>query len=577
MNIKSITIKNILSIESAHLQFEESGLVLVEGWNADAQRSNGAGKTAIFNALAFALFDKVPRKITASEIIRRGEKKGEAECEVFIGEDIWTVTRSRPKGVIFKRNDQVVDITQVEWESKLRLSYDQFLVSTYAAQQQQTTRFISLNDSDKKNFLLQLLDLNEFQQLKKEADTNVKILNAEIQDIDLKINAATSKIEAYSESIIDETLTKNLIDALSKEIDHLKNTVIDYQKVQKPDIQHFSSIEKQICEKEQAISMAKAEGSLLRAQYKALQNQIKIFDKADKCKECGSPVDTQEAKAQHSSHQESILESITSLRVQIEQKDQIISKSSDILNLKAKITHKKNQDSEQYNKALFAIQDVKSLISKKNMLLESHNIKLSQNSELLNKIRLLKEVHTKLSTLLSGKHSNIEFYKTLASIYSPTGAQAYVLDSIVDKFNNTVIDYISLVWPTATYILNSHKESSSGDIVAKFSESLIIDGRPTSVGSLSGGELKALSLCIDFTVIDILQSNFGIRINPIILDEPFDGLDAIGKEIVLELLEKLGNSRQIFVVDHGSEAKSMFSKTVFVTKKNGVSTVKVDA
>ena len=47
MRILSLEVSNILSIESASLSFEDNGLILVEGWNYDTGRANGAGKTAI--------------------------------------------------------------------------------------------------------------------------------------------------------------------------------------------------------------------------------------------------------------------------------------------------------------------------------------------------------------------------------------------------------------------------------------------------------------------------------------------------------------------------------------------------
>jgi DNA repair exonuclease SbcCD ATPase subunit len=75
MKVLSLKIENILSIKEAQVDFEDSGLILVEGWNYDDGRANGAGKTAIFNALSFALYGKLPRKITASEILRKGTRR----------------------------------------------------------------------------------------------------------------------------------------------------------------------------------------------------------------------------------------------------------------------------------------------------------------------------------------------------------------------------------------------------------------------------------------------------------------------------------------------------------------------
>ena len=134
MRVLSTEIENILSIEKASISFEDTGLVLVEGWNYDTQRANGAGKTAVFNCLAFSLYDQLPRKITKSEVLRRGSKTGFVKTRVLCGDDVWTVVRSRPKGVKFYKNDVEQDITQDEFQSFIRLSYEQFLLTIYTPQ-----------------------------------------------------------------------------------------------------------------------------------------------------------------------------------------------------------------------------------------------------------------------------------------------------------------------------------------------------------------------------------------------------------------------------------------------------------
>ena len=124
-----------------------------------------------------------------------------------------------------------------------------------------------------------------------------------------------------------------------------------------------------------------------------------------------------------------------------------------------------------------------------------------------------------------------------------------------------------------SYTLNSFKETAKGDVVAKFSETLTKGGKEVSVGSLSGGEEKGLSLCVDFALLEVLETQFGMTLNPIILDEPFDGLDATGREVVIDLLETLARNRQIFIIDHSSESKSMFTESVRVELRNEISTI----
>jgi DNA repair exonuclease SbcCD ATPase subunit len=171
--------------------------------------------------------------------------------------------------------------------------------------------------------------------------------------------------------------------------------------------------------------------------------------------------------------------------------------------------------------------------------------------------------------------SEIELQKTVANIYSSTGAQAYVLDSAVALFNEHVAKYVDMLWPNLTYELQSYKENVKGEVTAKFSESIVMDGKPISLGSLSGGELKALSICADMALLNCLEQQFGIQTSPVIFDEAFDGLDASGKEFALELIRGLSNDRLVIVIDHANELKSSFSNVISVEKRNGISSLTI--
>src|SRR5690606_3713338 len=129
----------------------------------------------------------------------------------------------------------------------------------------------------------------------------------------------------------------------------------------------------------------------------------------------------------------------------------------------------------------------------------------------------------------------IEKQEIISAAVSPTGAPAYVMDSVIDVFNDRVLEYVGMLWPNASYSLRSFKENKSGDVKAKFSERLVIAGSETSIGSLCGGEFRCLSLAIDFAVIDVIESMFGISMNPIIMDEPFGALDSSNRERAIDM------------------------------------------
>lgn len=579
MRVLSLEIQNILSVENASIQFDDKGLVLVEGWNYDTQRANGAGKTAIFNCLSFALYDKLPRKITASEILRRGCKTGFVRCSVLCGEDTWTVQRTRPKGVEFFKNGNREEITQATFESKIRLSYDQFLLTIYTPQanSREFTRFLSAPDAGKKEFILQLLNLNSFSGVKKLADDKVKQIQASI-DLNLnKFNNTKSKISAYEESLVDEAGVSEEIAALNAKVLDLQSKLLEYSNVTKPDLSQFLKLEDGLRSKLNEILQAKTKKSMLHDRYREVSAAIHDYDADRACGECGASLDTEEARAAHKESQLKLKTKLIDLKEQIDALDEICSKELSIKEMSSKIKDKKNAQSEEYQNAAIQIANINSLISNNNTKIQSISLKLANNEKLMNKIKELEIECDKYTQDLSRDKKDLELYKTLSQFYSPTGAQAYVLDSIVDSFNEVVQKYIDLMAPNMSYTLNSFKETAKGEVVAKFSETLIKGNEEVSVGSLSGGEEKGLSLCVDFALLEVLETQFGMSLNPIILDEPFDGLDLAGREIVIELLEQIAQRRQIFVIDHSSEAKAMFTKVVRVELRNNVSTIKTES
>lgn len=575
MRILSTEIEDILSIQKASINFDDNGLVLVEGWNHDTQRANGAGKTALFNCLAFSLYDKLPRKITASEILRRGCKAGFVKTSVLCGDNVWAVQRSRPKGVKFFKNDVEQNITQEEFESFIRLSYQQFLLTIYTPQANSGNliRFLSSPDSSKKEFLLQLLNLAQFSSTKKIIDEIVKQRQASV-DLDAgKLTNASARIETYEESLVDVVALSKMIEDLQFSISPIEKEIIDLSATLKPDLSKYSPTEDAIRTKNAEIAQAKAKRSMLHDRYRELTVTIQEYDAEKACGECGASLDTVESRTAHADHQQKVRQKAIDIKKQIDDTDLIASKEQSIIDLAKKIRDKKQQESADYQTAQLRINELSSFLKTKSVQSQNAQLKLDFNSELLSKIKALQTTVDGYVKSISSNKRELELYKTLSAIYSPTGAQAYVLDSIVDSFNEVIQKYVDMLSPNMSYILNSFKENAKGDVVAKFSETLTKGGQEVSVGSLSGGEEKGLSLCVDFALLEVLETQFGMSLNPIILDEPFDGLDAVGREIVICLLETLARNRQIFVVDHNSEAQSMFTKVIKVQLRNDISTI----
>jgi DNA repair exonuclease SbcCD ATPase subunit len=572
MKIKSVKINNILSIEDAFIEFDDNGLMLVQGWNHDVGRANGAGKTAIFNAITFALFDKLPRKITATEILRRGSKAGYVELCLEVGTDQYVVRRSRPKGVTFQKAVEPLTITQEGWERILGLNYDQFVISMYAAQGA-ATRFLSINDSEKKQFLLQLLNLEEFSSCKIIADRKVKLLEDEFTASQSRIDTIDSKVDAYGESLVDENNINHFISLGNQAIVDLTAKIVEAKRVVKPDLSKFQKLEDDIAAKKTEFTKIKTRREMLHEQYKKVKAKQHTFSGSDRCAACGTSLDISAAKAAHERELAERCTEMAQIKQQIDSCDDALTNEKSIADLSIRVREKKAEESRDFDTALSTISELQTKITLKHRELKELNLKLQNNSELQSKIKDLLTMRDKIVDNRASILRNIELYKTVSAMYSPTGAQAYILDSVIESFNERVADYVKLLWSNMTYELKSYKETVKGDVTAKFSEHLIMDGKSISMGSLSGGEFRALSLCVDFALIEVMERQFGLSLSPIILDEPFDGLDGSGRELIIELLEEMAVNRQVVIIDHASEVAASFSNVLMVEKRDGISTI----
>lgn len=577
MKVLSVEIENFLSVEKAHITFDDAGLLLIEGYNYDAGRSNGAGKTALLNAISFGLYDRLPRKITATEFLRRGATSASVTVTVDCGTGTYVVKRTRPKGVMFyERQDdgtlQEVNLTQGEWESKLQLTYNQFIVSAYCAQGT-STRFLFLNDSDKKQFLLQLLNLDEFAACKKKSDEIVNQILSSRMNIEHEIRNIQGRVDILSESIIDEDTAKLELAEKQDILQQLQNAVNELEGISKPDLSKFEKLENDISVKKTKLIQARTKREMLQRQLSTLARRIKPFNADEKCPTCGADLDNSHAQSVHDAEMAKLREEQNTLNEQIQVLNGLLTNEAQINDLELKVKNRKRQELTEYESAQFKKANLSAKILTTSSLIEILNKKLIDNDSVVKRVNKLKMAQKGLQDELTELNKKLEIQKTVSSIYSPTGAQAYVLDSAVASFNEYVATYISDLWSNLTYELQSYKENVKGEVSAKFSESIVMDGRPVSLGSLSGGELRALSICVDMALLSLLEKHFGVHTSPIIFDESFDGLDDAGKEFALELIKDLAQDRQVIVIDHASEMRSAFDKVLRVEKRNGISTV----
>lgn len=584
MLIKSLKIHNILSIKTADLVFGNNGMVLLDGWNYDDNTANGAGKSGIFNALSFGLYGKMPRDVTPTEYLRKGTKFGSVDVEVECGSDVWGVHRERPTNVIFTKNGQPETISQEDFESKIGLTYQQFLLTIYASQLK-SEKFILLNDSSKKDFLLQLMNLERFTEAREKAVKQLKDISARESKLDQTIAAMEAKIATLQESLVDPQeirtqLTKCDTALLVEEINTLASVV-------EPDLTFETTVEQRIAEKRKVFEGMRQEVSALRRERELVlrQRQSKNHLPIAQCPHCTKEVAISGQKLAKAADIAAVNSMVDKSNADLEsQAVDITSKINEIETAlvesrrldekEAKIREQRTKKLQDYHKVSQRVRELEHLKGK----LEQEAAYLRQQllgiQAITDKIQQAQLELGKLNQSKTELGKERTLVEILSGMFSPVGVQAYVADMVLDQLNERVSDYMSQMWPNASYQLLSYKENKAGEVKAKFSEKIVIAGRERSLGSLSGGELRCISLAVDLAVVDVVMQMFGIELNPLILDEPFDGMDNANRERAIDVLSKLSKDREIWVIDHMNEIKGYFAKIVRVEKRNEISEIK---
>lgn len=568
MKLKNVEIHNILSFEHGNLKFGDTGLVLVEGFDYDTGRANGAGKSAIFNAISFAVYDKVPRKITKSEILRKGTKQGFAYVEIETPTGTYGVRRERPVKVTYYKDGKVVDMTQEAFEKIIGLNYEQFLVTMYTAQDAKE-KFINLNDTGKKDFILKIMNLSNFTKAKNSVTEQIKVLEQSKELAKAKLTGYKSNINIYKESIVDPTAIQAKLDQLNKDIDTYNNAIVEFENVKEPDLSKYAETESKIQNKLINIQSTKTLAQVKRNELQKLKNMTPDTV----CPDCNVDLNIVNGHAHKAGDQSAIDDQILIVSKQINEYEDDMAKESEIKAISEKIKLKKQEEYFDYNTARSSISEYRSSIRLKES--EKVNLinQLNKNEDIKTKVKQIITSATVLNKKITDTDDELFLLNAVGSVFETTGAPAYVMDSIVDSLNAAVSEYVSEIWPSATYMLTTYKTNKDKSIKAKFSETLTINGKERSIGSLSGGELRALSLALDFAIVEVLSSQHGLSLNPVILDEAFNGLDDVGKEMVMDILVKFSETRQIWVIDHSSEFKSSFNRVMTVEKRSGISKI----
>jgi exonuclease SbcC len=246
-----LIIENFFSHRFSEIDFSQfNSALLIGNTEGDYTRSNGSGKSAIFESILWCLFNK-SRVAMMDDIIRWGENTCQVSFDFINGGKTYRVVRKRNRSnssstvefLVFDEFGEWKDIscstsgdTNSKIESTIKLDYKTFVNSVYF-RQNDISEFAESEPSKKKEILKSIVDISRWDEYEKEAKRKgkdivieCKVLKKSIEEYDeiiQKIRDSRDELERVSSEHQDLLSKKESIDV------QISNLLIQYDNLKK--------------------------------------------------------------------------------------------------------------------------------------------------------------------------------------------------------------------------------------------------------------------------------------------------------------------------------------------------------
>ena len=614
IKFKSIHIENFMSIGEIDLDFVDKGFTLIEGVNNninDNARSNGSGKSSIFEALVWALTGNTVRG--NKDVVNYNREGGTlVTIKMIVDNNTFNVTRTKEHSK-YKTN-LFIEINGVDKSGK-GIRDSEKLLSEYLPDltpsligsvivlgQGLPQKFSNNSPSGRKEVLEKLFksdymieDLKQRVSKRRiELSEHIRgcqdlqlIDNTKIETLSTNIQKDTEKLNKLKETPEMDTTIKELevlVSTIEKQAEELRIECDTYEEKRLTKSSELSELKVKVSEtllhiNEEYVTVLQDiqnninESTVSLNLCKSELNRVKNIK--DVCPTCGQKLPDV--------HKPDITKYEEDLKTAQSQYDKWVSKLglvNDEIDTKKRVSTEKinyeiNLCKQEISEILSKIQQImtdrnnlsKKLVDTQKQLLECTSLKNNLNLE----IRSLEQSILDNTYNINELKQHVEEIKKQEELYDERleiqnkfntaltrNFRGYLLNDIICYINEKSKEYCKLVFDT--------------DLI-----DFCLDGNNLSIyydnkeyEALSGGERQKVDLIIQFAIRDMLCRHTSFSSNIIVLDEIFDNLDDIGCQKILDLITtRLYDIDSVFIITHhGNELNIPYDTVIKIQKDN---------
>ena len=244
MKLKSVTVKNFLSIREATIELAEQGLVLVKGQNLDSPAfdSNGAGKSTTFEAVVYSLFEKTVKGLSANDIINEEVGNNTSVILDFDGSDgkAYRIARYRKHNEhknntrIFQEGKNITPKSSKDCnkliEEIIGMDFITFTNSIFFGQGL-IKKFALATDAEKKGILEKMMQMDVWSKCLEVAKDKQKKNDKQLTSLENKVQSSKSLLSEIEDTIDSlKEAEKEEVVRTKEEIAELKKELKEAQK-----------------------------------------------------------------------------------------------------------------------------------------------------------------------------------------------------------------------------------------------------------------------------------------------------------------------------------------------------------
>ena len=511
---------------------------------------NGAGKSTMLDALAFALFGKAHRNISKPQLVNTINNK---DCVVEIeftvsGSNLKVVRGIKPNkfeiwkdGSMINQSSHAKEYQKILEQNIIKLNHKSFHQIVVLGSSS-FIPFMQLPAQHRRDVIEDLLDINVFSKMNQILKEKNSILKDDLKSVDYDAELNKEKLDLQNKYIKEvEALSVEQIN--SKEAD-ISDAQKEIDTIQSENISLSVEIEersdglqeslKENHDKRQSLLHYQAE---FNQKIKTLVKETKFYEENDTCPTCTQDISSEIRDTKLATAKEKATELNSAVR-DVSEKSLIVESAIERLTNTAGEIRDKTSIITSNNKTINRLQEqIKSINSSIEQIRGSSG-DLSKSRKELEALKKLKDDLFEKRLYLN---ESLSYNSIILEMLKDTGIKTKIIKQYLPVINKLVNQYLQVLDFFVSFNLD---ESFSETIRSRHRDNFSYD-------SFSEGEKQRIDLALLFTWRHIAKMKNSVSTNLLILDETFDSsLDYEGVDNLMKIIHTLDDDTNIFVISH---------------------------